>query len=200
MIIGVDFDNTIVCYDNLFYNTALDKGIIPKNLSMSKNSVRDYLRDACRENEWIELQGYIYGPGIFNAKPFEGVRDFFEICREKGLQAYIISHRTLNPYMGPKYDLHKYARQWLKRNRFYDGVMGLKEENIFFELTGDKKIERIKIQKCTHFIDDLPEFLNGSKFPTSVKRMLFDPSGEIQNGKFRIVRSWHQIIEDMENL
>ena len=44
MIVGIDFDNTIVCYDSLFYNIALEKGLIPSNISKSKNSVRDYLR------------------------------------------------------------------------------------------------------------------------------------------------------------
>ena len=32
MILGVDFDNTIVAYDSLFHRVALERGLIPADL------------------------------------------------------------------------------------------------------------------------------------------------------------------------
>ena len=42
-ILGIDFDNTIVRYDNLFYKIALEKGLIDTSIGKSKE-IRDYLR------------------------------------------------------------------------------------------------------------------------------------------------------------
>ena len=39
MIIGVDFDNTIVCYDKVFHVAAYEKGLIPADLPVSKGRV-----------------------------------------------------------------------------------------------------------------------------------------------------------------
>ena len=72
MIIGLDFDNTIVCYDDVFYTAALEKHLITSESPLSKTEVRDTLRAAGKEQDWIELQGYVYGPGMKLAKPFPG--------------------------------------------------------------------------------------------------------------------------------
>ena len=44
MHIGIDFDNTIVCYDKVFHKVAIEKGLIPEDIPPSKNNVRDHLR------------------------------------------------------------------------------------------------------------------------------------------------------------
>ena len=41
MLIGIDFDNTIVCYDRVFHKAALEKGLIPADLPPSKGRVRE---------------------------------------------------------------------------------------------------------------------------------------------------------------
>ena len=46
MIIGLDFDNTIVSYDELFHRVALEGGLVPGDLPVRKEAVRDYLREA----------------------------------------------------------------------------------------------------------------------------------------------------------
>ena len=46
MLVGVDFDNTIVSYDALFWNVALEKKLIPESVPPVKNAVRDHLRAA----------------------------------------------------------------------------------------------------------------------------------------------------------
>ena len=67
MIVGIDFDNTIVCYDDIFHREALDRELIPAATPARKEAVRDYLRQQDKEDLWIELQGYVYGPGITSA-------------------------------------------------------------------------------------------------------------------------------------
>ncbi|MBW2975680.1 HAD family hydrolase [Candidatus Woesearchaeota archaeon] len=195
MIIGVDFDNTIVSYDALIYKTAIEKGIVPKGISPTKSGVRDFLRKSGKEDAWTELQGFIYGPCILEAEPFPGVMDFFKTCREKGIKAYIISHKTRYPFLGPKYDLHESAKRWLYEKGFYDcGETGISKEDVFLELTKKDKIKRISELGCTHFIDDLPEFLAEKSFPSNVVRILFDSNNKYKDlGDFEHAVSWLEI-------
>ena len=200
MIIGIDFDNTIVCYDKIFYEIALDKGIIPANLPKVKEEVRNYLRKCGKENLWTELQGYVYGPSTLKAKPFAGVLDFFVHCKKQRSKVYIISHKTIHPFLGSKYNLHKYAHKWLEQNAFYNTKKtGLSKNDVFFELTKEEKLNRIIIQKCTHYIDDLPEFLGEESFPKGIKRILFDPNRKYKNKKeFDSISSWKEMAEKIK--
>ena len=70
MVLGIDFDNTIVRYDELFHGVAVERGLIPASLPVRKNDVRDFLRQQDRERDWTELQGYVYGPRMAGARPF----------------------------------------------------------------------------------------------------------------------------------
>ena len=169
MCVGVDFDNTIVRYDDLFYRVALERELIPADLPAEKNAVRDFLRAADMEDDWTEMQGYVYGARmVTDAAPFPGVLDFFKRCAAEGIPTCIISHKTRHPYRGQQYDLHAAAQSWLERH-------GLHAER-YFELTKADKLARIGAAGCTHFIDDLPEFLTEADFPPDVTRFLFDPN------------------------
>ena len=55
MRIGIDFDNTIACYDGVFHAAALERGLIPSELGRDKNSVRDHLNGAGRNDDFTEL-------------------------------------------------------------------------------------------------------------------------------------------------
>jgi hypothetical protein len=50
MRIGIDFDNTIVSYDALFFKVAREQDAVPADTPVNKVAVRDYLRkiDKCR--------------------------------------------------------------------------------------------------------------------------------------------------------
>ncbi len=179
MLIGVDFDNTIVCYDQLFHQLALERGWIPPELEPDKSSVRNYLRGVDREDDWTLLQGIAYGSRIGEAAAFPGVEEFFTRCISQRIPVCIISHKTPHPYRGPSFDLHEAARGWLQSHRFLDETaIALPEERVFLEETKQAKLERIAATGCTHFIDDLPEFLFEEDFPSGVRRILFDPSGQ----------------------
>ncbi|RMD85747.1 MAG: haloacid dehalogenase-like hydrolase [Candidatus Dadabacteria bacterium] len=176
MIVGIDFDNTLVCYDRLIHCVALERGLIPAGLDASKASIRDYLRKQGREDDWTELQGYIYGDRIKEAPPFPGALDFFCKCKEINVKTYIISHKTKFPYKGRQYDLHSAAFSWLKSAGFLErDLTGLDEKDVFFELTLEDKLYRIKSAGCDVFIDDLVEFLSHPHFPKGTRRVLFDP-------------------------
>ncbi len=188
--IGVDFDNTIVSYDDVFHTVAVEWELIPESFEASKEAIRDRLRATGREDNWTRLQGHVYGPGMRLAKPFAGVAEFFGRCRADAIEAVIISHRTRRPYLGPPHDLHAFAQTWL-------GEHGIAVD-AHFELTKQGKLARIESARCTHFIDDLPEFLTEPAFPDSVERLLFDPAGLSgdPNGlpsSIRRLHSWREI-------
>lgn len=189
MILGVDFDNTIVCYDEVFHAAALERELIPAALPVSKDSVRDYLRQCGQEETWTELQGYVYGPRMRDALPFPGALEFLGRCAQAGLALWIISHKTRHPYLGPQYDLHEFARQWLADHGVHEA--GLASDHVVFELTKLEKLQRIGQSGCSHFIDDLPEFLAEAAFPEGVERVLFDPNDHHpQEQRFPRLRAW----------
>lgn len=196
MIVGIDFDNTIVCYDRAFYRCALAKGLIPPSVMPAKNEIRNYLRKNGQEEEWINLQGLIYGAQMHEAEPFPGVIDFFKKCTRLDISVYIISHKTQYPFRGTKYDLHKATYEWITNQNIFSETGARLSNNIFLELTKGEKIQRIIKQKCTHFIDDLPEFLSDSAFPSGVQRILFDPHHLHEDADIDThVSSWSDVSE-----
>lgn len=192
-IVGLDFDNTIVCYDGVFQKVAIENNLLPEKFATSKNEIRDYLRKIDKENSWTELQGYIYGKCMMEAKPFPGVFDFFQRSNNLNIKVYIISHRTLFPFLGPKYDLHQAAKEWLARQRFHDSQEPiLPPGSIFFVLTKADKVQRIIDLGCTHYVDDLPEILE--MLPSNVVKILFSPDNKPQvPNEWRMIRSWNEL-------
>ena len=94
-IIGVDFDNTIVCYDKIFYEVAVNRKIVDSNFSFeSKEQVRNHLREQGKETDWTILQGYVYGKCMPKVFPFPDVIDFFKTCKKKKIRTGI----TIEPH------------------------------------------------------------------------------------------------------
>ncbi len=195
MLIGVDFDNTIVCWDEIFHAAALNRGLIAPNVPHRKEKVRNQLRAEGREETWTELQGAVYGTLTSRAPLFPGVVDFFLACRRQGIRVAIVSHKTRHPVIGPNYDLHGAAQEYLRARGFYasDG-MGINAADVYFEITKADKLSRIALLECTHFIDDLPEFLSEPNFPAQVERVLFDPNAyHPESARYRRAASWMEI-------
>jgi hypothetical protein len=187
MRIGIDLDNTIVCYDGLFHQIAVRQGLIPSDVAVDKQAVRDFLRADGRNDEWTELQGLVYGEAMSEAKPYAGVMEFFAAAKRNGWPLLVISHRTRQPYLGPPRDLHAAARAWLATN-----VM-LPEANVFLEESLDAKLQRIVEQRCDVFIDDLPELLLHPGFPTEVERVCFDPAHRCAVSDLQCVTAWSEL-------
>lgn len=193
MRIGIDFDNTIVSYDGLFYRVAREQGLVPEETPVNKVAVRDHLRNTGREDLWTEMQGYVYGARMDEALAYPGVIDFFRSALEAGHELAIVSHKTRHPFMGPSYDLHQAAMNWIYNHLVHDGKPLIPEKNVFFELTKPEKIQRIGDFACDAFIDDLPEILQFEGFPAKVERLLFDPEDHYAKGGMdgvKVFRSW----------
>ncbi|MBX3745514.1 MAG: aminoglycoside phosphotransferase family protein [Verrucomicrobiae bacterium] len=192
MRLGIDFDNTIVCYDELFRKLAVEDGSIAGASLTTKTAIRDSLRSAGREAVWTRMQGVAYGPRLGEAKPFPGVLGFIRLCIRAGWHVFIISHKTRFPYLGERHDLHAAAWAWIERVGLLGGAPdGLSAADVFFEGTKEAKLERIRSCECDFFVDDLPEFLGDPRFPEGVQRILFDPSGEHgADMRFCRMRNW----------
>lgn len=191
MRIGIDFDNTIACYDGVFHAAALERDLVPADLASDKSSVRNFLRQAQREDQWTELQGYIYGARMDLAKPYDGVVDAIRALRGEGHTVFVISHKTRTPYAGPRYDLHEAAHGFLESHAI-KGATGaaLPAESVFFELTLPEKLARIAACRCDVFIDDLPELFSEAAFPRETTPLLFDPT-DLYAGETGIRRFAH---------
>lgn len=201
MHVGVDFDNTIIRYDELFYSIALEKRLIPPSVLPSKKAIRDYLWSLTDGNKlWTELQGVVYGPRIHGAAINEGFNEFVFFCRKNRIQVSIISHKTQYPAVGEKYDLRHAALKWLIDKKMV-GNNGIARSNIYFEDNRKEKINRIKAISCTHFIDDLTEVFDDAEFPPNVKKFLFSLEkgalSDVDSGDWFDALRW--IRRDVEN-
>jgi hypothetical protein len=179
MQIGIDFDNTIACYDGVFHAAALERGLIPADLARDKNSVRDHLNGSGRKDDFTELQGYVYGARMDLVSPYPGFAQFIAAARSAGHDLFIVSHKTKYPILGPKHDMHASARDFLAvRGLVGDGPSQINPAQVFFELTKDEKVARAFDLRCEMFIDDLPEILAMPGFPQGMRKILFDPENQ----------------------
>lgn len=194
MIIGLDFDNTIVRYDNAFYQVALERGLIGEDVPVSKLAVRDALRAAGKNDVWTEMQGYVYGCRMDMAGLFDGVADFVQKAHGQGGRCLVISHKTRKPYAGPAYDLHKAAREWISGNLVDGhGAPLIPESDVTFHETKEQKLGYAAAQGCAVFLDDLPEILRHERFPKTARPVLFDPEGHHEDqDSLERVRSWEE--------
>ena len=192
MRIGIDFDNTVVCYDTLFHDLACECNLVSPSLPRTKQAVRNYLRSNGQEDIWIELQGIAYGPRMKDATASIGALDGIRELLNKGFKLAIISHKTKYPYAGSGYDLHAAAEAWLNSNGFQSGGL-LEKVEIYFETTKASKLDRIGNFSCNYFIDDLPEFLGDPQFPSKVGKILFDPNrANKRSSAYQVMTNWRQ--------
>jgi hypothetical protein len=201
MRIGIDFDNTIACYDGVFHAAALEKGLIPADLGRDKNSVRDHLNGSGRKDDFTELQGYVYGSRMELVSPYAGFAAFVPAARRAGHELFIVSHKTKHPILGPKHDMHAAARGFLEARGFMGaGETKIPPANVFFELTKEEKVARAASLGCEVFIDDLPEILAMSGFPDGMRRVLFDPENQFAGREavgIERLTSWAGIAADL---
>jgi hypothetical protein len=196
MRIGIDFDNTLIDYDQVFTAAAKRRGLIDAAFDGSKRAVRDSIRllpDG--EFAWQLLQGYVYGAGIGSATMFDGADVFLRECRAKGLDVFVISHKTQFGHHDPRrVDLRRAALGWMaERGFFCSNGLGIPIERVFFESTRAAKLERICALGCTHFIDDLEEVFSDPAFPARVLPILFAATGALRTGT--VCSSWQQIAQ-----
>jgi len=167
-VVGVDLDNTIICYDQAFHRAAVERGWIDPATPAAKTAVKKALFEKVGNREWTELQGYVYGPGLDAATAYPGAAEFFRACAAREIKTVIISHKTQFAAAGPRYDLREAALGWLKTS-------GLADAPVTFTDTRSAKLEAVRRHGCQMLIDDLPEVFRDPAYPTGTDFILFDP-------------------------
>lgn len=200
MLIGIDFDNTIACYDEGFLSVAREMELVPANFRGGKKAVRDAVRDgAGGDIAWQMLQARLYGRDIGRARLTDGVTMLLERARLRNIPVAVISHKTQFSPFDAATDLRLAAKAWMEANGLFDSAgMGVRPENVFFEATRQDKLRRIASLGCTHFIDDLDEVFGESAFPDGVQSYLYAAGyDEIPSGRFRAFRTHREIADHL---
>lgn len=197
-VIGIDFDNTIICYDDVFHRLAVDAGLVAADAPHRQKAIRDAARKSPEGDlAWQRLQGQAYGPRIVEAKPAEGVLEFLAQCRVARVQVNVISHKTRFASVDPTVtELRQAAREWMAGHGFFSESIGLDPARFLCGATRKQKVELIRTTGCTHFIDDLMETFLEESFPAAVQAILYAPGEETvcsdQPGLW-VARSWREI-------
>ncbi|MEW5772158.1 MAG: hypothetical protein AB1916_01420 [Thermodesulfobacteriota bacterium] len=193
--IGLDLDNTLVDYADLFYRTARELGLLPADGPRDKTGVRDFLRSLPDgELAWQRVQAVVYGPGLDQARPFPGAAEFMKMAAAAGHRLVIVSHKTRHAAQGDGTDLHAAARAWLRKRGFLAPGSPLRDSDVFLEETRTAKVARIRDLGCVLFVDDLPEVFAHPDFPADTARVLFAPDGN-PRADFRgaVCSSWSEV-------
>lgn len=207
MRIGLDFDNTIVCYEEAIEVLANRLFDLPPEVIRTKVGLRNFLRTSGREHEWTAFQGELYGPGMSIAKPFFGAIDTMHQLKANGHDLVIVSHRSLRPYAGKPHDLHAAALCWVSRQLHPAGLFLPKShqyatsDSVHFLESQDQKLAKIAELRCDVFVDDLPEVLSSPYFPDSTIGILFDSAGSFSDDiKHLSILTWDQLPRLLRNV
>ncbi len=200
-LIGLDFDNTIITYDDVFLVLARERGLTAADFRGRKQAIRDSIRllpDG--ELSWQKLQGQVYGKGVARAAMFDGVDAFLRRCKRQKVPVVIVSHKTEYGHHDPaRINLRTAALDWMTAKGFFlDSGYGIPAANVYFEGTRQEKVARIAQLGCSHFIDDLEEVLTDPDFPSGVERILFAEGGAPSNAEsFIVCPTWRDIEEQV---
>ena len=193
-VVGIDFDNTVVDYGRLFKETAVAMGLSLNGGPESKEEVRDLVRNLPDgELNWQRLQASIYGPEIQKAIPSPGVKTVLTGCKQRGLEVYIVSHKTqFAAQDNGGVDIREAAISWLVDNNFLkESETGIDQSRVYFEDSRHEKVLRIRALGCTHFIDDLAETFLEPSFPDGVTKILYSPrSNQQPNPGILVADGW----------
>jgi hypothetical protein len=197
--IGLDFDNTIITYDDVFLSTARERGLIGADFTGRKQAIRDAIR-LLPDGEllWQKLQGQVYGKGLAQASMFERGDAFLRRCRLNKVPVVIVSHKTEFGHHDPdRVNLRDAARDWMTAHGFfYASGFGIAPDAVYFEATRQDKLARITQLGCSHFIDDLEEVLSDPDFPPGVERILFT-EGRPASAPYIVCPTWRDIEEQV---
>ena len=184
-IIGVDFDNTIINYLNVF-KKILRQNKITFGKNLNKAIFKKKIIKKFSENYYTQIQSILYGKNILFASKFANVKKNLTKLK-KNYTLYLISHKSKYPILGEKINLRKKALEWLKKNNLYGYKKVFNKKNIFFEEKFDDKIKKIKQLKCDYFIDDLSTILDG--LPINIKKIKFGSKSD----KYKYFYNWNKI-------
>ena len=141
------------------------------------NILRDIDEDAAIGRLYLAAEELL-GAGISSTEPVTVISDpaVAKVCAslvERARRHFAMSDEIMrrNP--------RNVVRAPLIMSKYYGAILELLVARGFAPPRAPvrlNKIARIASVGCTHFIDDLPEFLGEPGFPAGVKKMLFDPN------------------------
>lgn len=192
MKVGLDLDNTLICYDRAFVVVGKAEGLLPPSFAGNKSAVkRTLLAERPDGGLWEALQGLVYGRRIDAATVFEGAAEFIAMCRREAEIVAIVSHKTERAHRDPLTDLRQAALDWMEARHFFDAAgLGLDRGNVYFEGSRADKVRRIGALGCDLFVDDLAEVLAHDEMPAACRKILF---GGDRQGEFEQYGSWSEI-------
>lgn len=176
MKIGIDLDNTIVSYEKSLMRIASRLGI--KNISnpgLVKQEIKKILNEGIgRDYRWQKIQGLLYGRLLKYADPMPGVLNFLSLCRVRGYEIFIVSHKTeFGHFDKTKTSLRESALGWIDA-KLVDGFGDpfFSHNNIYFASSQGEKVDLIEQLDLDFFIDDLDEVLDKINH-LNIKKLLF---------------------------
>jgi hypothetical protein len=168
--IGVDFDNTLIRYDEVFRDLAAERGWIGKTSAASKDAVKKrLLSEDGHDRRWQALQAQAYGSKISKARAFPGFAEFLRAATLRGDEVFIVSHKSERSHFDPSVKLRAAALGWLKNSRIiangHPDPRRIPADRVIFASTRDEKVAAIKRLGLDLFVDDLTEVLEHPAFP-----------------------------------
>ncbi|MDC0442680.1 hypothetical protein OAM47_00805 [Gammaproteobacteria bacterium] len=193
--IGIDLDNTIIDYHNLF-QAVLEQQLDKKfNKTIIKSHIKSIVKKDYGEDMWADIQAIVYGKQIKLAKLMRGFDSFLKYARKKKSKLYIVSHKTkLSQNLKKNYKLIEAANKWLENNNFFT-EKGFHKSDIFFCNSLDSKVKKITELNLDFFIDDLEDVIFHKKFPKNTKGILFSNSVNNKN----MYHTWSEVIDRIES-
>ena len=194
MLIGLDFDNTLACYNDVFSSEAKIEGLVNEQWKGSKQELKlllSTLEDG--QTIWQKMQGRVYGPSMQKATLFPGAARFLLRCKLKGHTVFIVSHKTkYGHYDKTKTLLREASLKWMDSQGFFkNDVFGINRKNIFFANTQREKVLKIKSLNLDIFVDDLEEVFLHHDFP-EIKKIHFTMSSSTLSGG-ELCNNWNDI-------
>ena len=175
MRVGVDLDNTLICYDEPFLAYARKLQLIPDSWAGKKNEIRQYIMSQTDgEDHWQKLQGLVYSKGISEACLFPGVYRFLWRCNNREITVEVVSHKSeFGHFDKDGVSLRQVALEFLEKSAIFSGTPDTMLNSVEFCSTQKEKITRISRNNYDWFIDDLSEVFEEPHFPVVTKKILY---------------------------
>jgi len=195
--IGLDLDNTLIDYDSAFVEVGREIGLLPPDRMLrTKEEVKAFLRGGGSDEDWMRLQGQVYGRYIDRARLCDGAAEFLTSLCGRGATISIVSHKTKYGHFDlDRVDLWRAALGWLENHEFFTpNGFALARESVHFTETREDKISKIREIDCDVFVDDLPEVLRHEQFPADVRGIWFAANKPAEDGAGLVpYRTWTEV-------
>ena len=174
MIIGVDFDNTIVCYDGLFRKLAVEQGLVPgRHPRVEERRAR--LPAADRTGGPLDRVAGLRlwprhargpavsrGAGVFRPLPPRSARK----CSSSAIARVIRFSANGTTCTRPPATFSPSMASTIRRGSAWRPTTSISTRR------RQEKVAQINQVGCTHFIDDLPEILTAAELRAESKDSL----------------------------